>query len=87
MSKTLREAALSDPHMHALNSATGVHWRGLERRRASRLSQGARRTGRWLVRWYLGGQKYRQETIGAADDALEADGQACLSFEQAKSGP
>ena len=83
MSKTLREATLSTRHARSKLSP-GVHWRGLN----ADVHLGyrrAHRTGRWLVRWYLGGQKYRQETIGAADDALQADGQACLSFEQAKS--
>ena len=44
-----------------------------------------KRGGRWLVRWYRGEQKYKQVTIGTADDGkLEADGVHCLSFEQAK---
>ncbi|MER8965407.1 integrase [Mesorhizobium sp. M0808] len=38
------------------------------------------------MRWYQGDQKYKQETIGTADDGkLEADGIECLTFEQAKS--
>jgi hypothetical protein len=52
---------------------TGYHWRALQvdihlsyRKKA--------RTGQWVVRWYLGGKKYRKETIGVADDLLDADG-------------
>jgi integrase len=41
-------------------------------------------TGRWVLRRYVGGGKYRATTIGAADDAKPDDGQRVLSFEQAE---
>ncbi|WP_292251535.1 site-specific integrase [Mesorhizobium sp.] len=34
------------------------------------------------MRWYADG-KYRQETVGTADDAMDGDGVTCLSFSQA----
>jgi integrase len=38
-----------------------------------------------MVRWYQGDQKYKQTTIGTADDGkLEANGIDCLSYDQAK---
>lgn len=40
--------------------------------------------GKWVVRWYVGSQNYRVETIGAADDRIDPDGAAVLSFAQAQ---
>ncbi|WP_419694983.1 integrase [Mesorhizobium muleiense] len=83
MTKTLTEAALTTRNARA-GLPQGVHWRGL----SPDVHLGYRkqkRGGRWLVRWYQGGQKYKQETLGTADDGkLEADGVLCLTFEQAK---
>jgi integrase len=41
-------------------------------------------TGNWVVRHYIGGQKYEVETIGPADDFSDADGVKILSFSQAQ---
>ena len=83
MSKTLTETALSTRNARK-GLPEGVHWRGLN----PDVHLGYRkqkRGGRWLVRWYQGGQKYKQATIGTADDGnLDADGVDCLNFEQAK---
>ena len=44
-----------------------------------------RKAGKWVVRRHVGGAKvYEVETIGVADDTLDADGTAVLSFSQAK---
>jgi integrase len=40
--------------------------------------------GRWVVRWYLGDQDYKTDTIANADDVADADGVAILSFAQAQ---
>jgi integrase len=40
--------------------------------------------GRWVVRWYVGGQDYKTDTIANADDVADADGVATLSFAQAQ---
>jgi integrase len=40
--------------------------------------------GVWVVRWYLGAGAYKVETIGAADDHLDADGHTILDFAQAQ---
>lgn len=83
MSKTLTEAALSTPNARKA-LAEGIHWRGVN----ADVHLGYRkqkRGGRWLVRWYRGDQKYKQTTIGTADDGkMEANGADCLNFEQAK---
>jgi len=40
--------------------------------------------GKWVVRWYVGNQDYRVETIGAADDVIDGDGAQILNFSQAQ---
>jgi integrase len=40
--------------------------------------------GRWVVRWYVGDQDYKTETIATADDVADADGVAILNFAQAQ---
>jgi integrase len=46
-----------------------------------RLSNGA--AGPWIVRHYLGDQRYAEEAIGHADDLSDADGVAILTYWQA----
>ncbi len=41
--------------------------------------------GRWVARWYAGGQRYKVQTIdGVADDHASADGELVLSYAQAQ---
>ena len=40
--------------------------------------------GRWVVRWYVGDQDYKTETVANADDVTDADGVAILNFAQAQ---
>jgi hypothetical protein len=40
--------------------------------------------GRWILRRYIGNNKYRNVTLGRADDAAAADGEHILMFEQAE---
>ena len=40
--------------------------------------------GKWVMRSYIGGQSYRLETVGTADDTIDADGVSILSFAQAQ---
>jgi len=42
------------------------------------------KVGRWVLRRYIGDDKYRSETLGRADDVAKDDGVNFLSFEQAK---
>lgn len=43
-----------------------------------------RKNGSWWVRHYLGEQRYEIESIGVADDLVDADGVLVLSFDQAQ---
>jgi integrase len=59
------------------------YWRAIDRN----LHVGYRRGktyGRWVVRVYLGGQQYRVETIGTADDHADADGLTILDWHEAQ---
>jgi integrase len=40
--------------------------------------------GTWVARFYLGGERYAECVLGAADDALPADGIKVLDFRQAQ---
>lgn len=60
----------------------GIHWRGIDKF----LHLGYRKGklgGEWLVRWYLGEGKYRQERFATADDLLPEDGEDVLEFNDA----
>jgi integrase len=60
------------------------YWRSLE---GAVLHVGYRkgpRGGRWIARRYLGGGRYLEQVIGAADDTLDPDGERVLSWGQAQ---
>jgi integrase len=40
--------------------------------------------GRWVMRYYLGGEKYATQTLGEADDLADANGTTVLNFDQAQ---
>jgi integrase len=40
--------------------------------------------GKWVMRRYIGGEKYAVETVAAADDFADADGAEVLTFHQAQ---
>ena len=78
MAKVLSEARLTTRSARAALCA-GLHWRAIDPEIHLGYRKGPR-GGRWLVRWYAGHQKYRQEALGVADDVLEA---GTLSYEAA----
>ncbi len=82
MPKTLVESTVSNATARA-KLAAGMHWRGINADVHLGYRRG-KRAGHWLVRWYVGDGKYKQETIGSADDGIDADGVDCLTFSQAK---
>lgn len=82
MSRTLKEAPLTTANAR-LKLKAGVHWRAIDADIHLGYRKGTR-AGRWLVRWYLGQQRYERETIGSADDEAQADGLNVFSFTQAK---
>ncbi|WP_426433932.1 hypothetical protein [Bradyrhizobium genosp. P] len=61
------------PHYRVMEEGLHIGYR--------RLKSGA---GSWVVRSYVGDQKYEVETIGPADDLSDADGVKILSFSQAQ---
>lgn len=85
MARTVRDANLEKrearrrlparpkPHYRVLEEGLHLGYR--------RLKTGA---GNWVVRHYIGDQKYEVETIGPADDMSDADGIKILSFSQAQ---
>ena len=78
MAKVLSEARLTTRNARAALCA-GLHWRAIDPEIHLGYRKG-RRGGRWLVRWYAGHQKYRQEALGVADDMLDV---GTLSYEAA----
>src|ERR1700722_16996088 len=85
MARTIKDALLDSRTARGRLKARGKpYWRGLE----PGLHLGYRRpstgAGKWLDRHYVGDQKYEVETIGVADDFIDPDGGAILSFPQAQ---
>lgn len=84
MAKTVRDARLDTRAARARLAIRGKpYWRGIDP--GTHLGYRKGKTGgRWLVRWYAGGERYREELIGTADDGADADGVGILSFAQAQ---
>jgi integrase len=81
MPRNLIEAPLTTPTARR-GLAVGVHWRAIDPEVHLGYRRGAR-GGRWLVRWRTEAQRYRQQVLATADDALPADGNSVLAFNQA----
>src|SRR5262245_39291758 len=80
MPRRLHETPLTTPNARR-KLAPGTYWRRVD----ADVHLGYRkqvRSGRWLVRWRVN-DAYRKETIGTADDALDADGINTMTFDQA----
>jgi integrase len=84
MSKTVRERKLDSSAARAKLKASGKpYWRSID----PGLHLGYRKGlkgGKWVLRRYLGGEKYIVETIGTADDHGNADDADILDFFQAQ---
>lgn len=78
MGKTLKESPVTSRSARA-GLSIDVHWRGIDPDVHLGYRKG-RHGGRWLVRWYVGDQKYRQTQLGTADDILT---EGTLSFDAA----
>lgn len=85
MARTIRDAVLDTRTARSRLKARGKpHYRVMEEGLHlgyRRLKSGA---GKWVVRHYVGDQKYEVETIGPADDLSDADGEKILSFSHAQ---
>jgi integrase len=84
MSKTVRERKLDSPAARAKLKASGKpYWRSID----PGLHLGYRKGlsgGVWVLRRYLGNEKYKIETIGPADDHSAANDDTVLDFFQAQ---
>ncbi len=84
MARTVRDASLGTRTARAqLKVAGKPYYKAID----EGLHLGYRRNkvgGKWVMRWYTGDQTYKVETIGSADDTLDADGAEFLSFSQAQ---
>src|SRR6516162_11666790 len=90
MSGTVKHARLESQSARArLKRRRQPHWQALVE---GRVHLGWQRWkgkqgeagGRWLLRRYIGNNKYRVLTLGRADDVAQADGVRVLSHEQAE---
>jgi integrase len=91
MARTLRDSTLDT---RAARSRLGARGKPYYRAIEEGLHLGYRRVkgrpgkpaaaGKWVLRHYVGDQKYCVETVGIADDLSDADGVAVLSFAQAQ---
>ena len=84
MARTVRDANLETRTARSRLTARGKpYYRTLD----AGLHLGYRRNrngGVWVMRSYVGGQSYKVERIGPADDKADADGSAFLSFHHAQ---
>lgn len=84
MAKTVRDSRLDTRAARARLAVRGKpYWRAIDPGTHLGYRKG-KRGGKWLVRWYAGDERYREEMIGAADDGADADGIGVLSFAQAQ---
>src|SRR5215472_17338829 len=86
MARTVRDAALESRAARGRLKARGKpYYRTLE---PGLVHLGYRKplagAGKWVVRHYVGRQRYDVETIASADDYSDADGVAILSYRQAQ---
>jgi integrase len=84
VAKTVRDASLGTRTARAqLKIADKPYYKAID----EGLHLGYRRNkvgGKWVMRWYVGDQTYKVETIGSADDTIDADGAEFLSFSEAQ---
>ena len=85
MARTVRDARLeSRTARSSLKASAKPYYRAIDEGLHIGYRKG-QKAGKWVVRRHVGGAKvYEVETIGAADDTLDADGTAVLSFSQAQ---
>jgi hypothetical protein len=84
MARTVRDANLETRTARARQKVSGKpNYRAID----EGLHLGYRRgkaAGKWVMRRYVGERSYVVELIGVADDTIDADGAAVLTFSQAQ---
>lgn len=78
MARTLTEATITTRNAR-LKLREGTHWRSIDPDTHLGYRK-SKRGGRWLVRWYVGEQRYQQTTLSTADDEIATGN---LSFDEA----
>ena len=87
MAGTVKPARIESASARArLKSGRQPHWKALVEGRAHLGYQRWKgdAEGRWVLRRYIGNNKYRLATLGRADDNARADGARVLNYEQAE---
>jgi len=85
VARTVRDARLDTRAARdKLKVSPKPYWRGLEPGLHIGYAKG-KRARSWMLRRYIGAERYAVETIGAADDIADADGERILTFHQAQS--
>ncbi|WP_029002525.1 tyrosine-type recombinase/integrase [Azorhizobium doebereinerae] len=82
MGRTIAEAPLTTRSARS-RLQHGMHWRTLSAEVHLGYRKGIR-SGKWVARWRTPDGGYSQETVGNADDELDADGEVTLNFAQAE---
>ena len=84
MAKTVRDSRLdSRSAREKLKPSGKPYFRPLEMNLHLGYRKG-KHGGKWVMRRYVGDERYAVETIGAADDFADADGAEVLTFHQAQ---
>jgi len=84
MARTVRDATLESRTARArLKARHRPYWRTIERGLHLGYRKGSR-GGIWRARFYAGAGDYRETVLGRADDVLDADGVAALSYSHAQ---
>jgi integrase len=84
MARTVQDAKIGSRDARGrLKSRGKPYYRQLDRELHLGYRKG-KAGGVWVMRWYLGDGAYKAETIGQADDRLDADGWIMLDFAKAQ---
>ncbi len=91
MARRLKSVHLDSKEARARLKQRGKpYWTTIERgrvhlgyRRLGKSKDGTPLAGPWIVRHYVGNERYLEEGIGVADDLSDADGITILNFDQA----
>jgi integrase len=87
MARKLKDADLGSPTGRTrLKARRKPYWRLISAGQhiGYRRHQSTPHAGTWVARFYLGGERYAECVLAAADDALPADGLRVLDFRQAQ---
>src|SRR5689334_12993514 len=84
MARRIKDASLdSKAARRKLDPRSKPYWRSVERGLHLGYRRHADAAGPWIVRQYVGDQRYEEAALGIADDLSDADGSAILSYWQA----